>query len=404
MTRPTPRAEELVDSNRCQACRQDQLGAITDFAAALDAHHSAMLHRERLALTEAGTKHQLEARTRSHDTRAAITAPHPPAGPGPRAGRPRPAGRCHVRAAQGHRPHRAGRPAACGQGSTRRLHHRGRHATEPQQPLAEGDQCQRHGRPVLPVSYAVQHSCARAVGARRNAPICRVSSTGLPSTPQPPPRSEMVLPFRGCGDLLPVASGFSGRGAVDERPVHVEQGDSPVRVHEIRLLRGAERGCSRPIERGDGNPGIASPGRDGVSRQLMRAGAEPVLAEPRAGLARVAKGAVVRVVAEEQGAEADSAASQFGDRLPAVPNVGKVEQRTFVTQALNASSTIDTQSIQSATISRCKGCAAAQPDPRRLSCPTRYGSASAPEQICYRGWPRRRGPGCMTAGPGSRSG
>ncbi|MFE1885140.1 hypothetical protein [Streptomyces diastatochromogenes] len=35
-----------------------------------------MFHRERLALTEAGTEHQLEAQTTSHDTRAAITAPH----------------------------------------------------------------------------------------------------------------------------------------------------------------------------------------------------------------------------------------------------------------------------------------------------------------------------------------
>ncbi|GAO08306.1 hypothetical protein TPA0598_03_07670 [Streptomyces lydicamycinicus] len=67
----TARAEERADSHR-----QDQLGAVTDFAAALDAHRSAMFHRERLALTEASTEHQLEAQTRSHDTRAAITAPH----------------------------------------------------------------------------------------------------------------------------------------------------------------------------------------------------------------------------------------------------------------------------------------------------------------------------------------
>ncbi|GAB7028766.1 hypothetical protein AB0G35_28160 [Streptomyces sp. NPDC021749] len=67
----TARAEERADSHR-----RDQLGAVTDFAAALDAHRSAMFHRERLALTEAGTEHQLEAQTRSHDTRAAITAPH----------------------------------------------------------------------------------------------------------------------------------------------------------------------------------------------------------------------------------------------------------------------------------------------------------------------------------------
>ncbi|MES9512028.1 hypothetical protein ABWJ92_37525 [Streptomyces sp. NPDC000609] len=59
-------------------------------------------------------------------------APHPPSGPGPRAGRPRPADRrCHIRAAQGHRPDRAGCPAACGEGSIRRLYRRGRHAAEP---------------------------------------------------------------------------------------------------------------------------------------------------------------------------------------------------------------------------------------------------------------------------------
>ncbi|MFE5854151.1 hypothetical protein ACFQ61_13175 [Streptomyces sp. NPDC056500] len=65
------RAEERADYHR-----QDQLGAVTDFAAALDAHRSAIFHRERLALTQADTEHQLEAQTRSHDTRAAITAPH----------------------------------------------------------------------------------------------------------------------------------------------------------------------------------------------------------------------------------------------------------------------------------------------------------------------------------------
>ncbi|MFE4638168.1 hypothetical protein ACFRJ1_33025 [Streptomyces sp. NPDC056773] len=35
-----------------------------------------MFHRERLTLAEAGAEHQLEAQTRSHDTRSAITAPH----------------------------------------------------------------------------------------------------------------------------------------------------------------------------------------------------------------------------------------------------------------------------------------------------------------------------------------
>ncbi|MFJ6758839.1 MULTISPECIES: hypothetical protein [unclassified Streptomyces] len=67
----TARAEQRADAHR-----QDQLGAVTDFAAALDAHRSAMFHRERLTLTDAGTEHQLEAQTKSHDTRAAITAPH----------------------------------------------------------------------------------------------------------------------------------------------------------------------------------------------------------------------------------------------------------------------------------------------------------------------------------------
>ncbi|MFI9202935.1 protein kilB [Streptomyces sp. NPDC053048] len=65
------RAEQRADTHR-----QDRLGAVTDFAAALDAHRSAMFHRERLALIEAGSEHQLEAQTRSHDTRTAITAPH----------------------------------------------------------------------------------------------------------------------------------------------------------------------------------------------------------------------------------------------------------------------------------------------------------------------------------------
>ncbi|MGW2678089.1 protein kilB [Streptomyces sp. NPDC001436] len=61
---------------RAEAHRQDQLCAVTDFAAALDAHRSAIFHRERLTLIEAGAEHQLEAQTRSHETRAAITAPH----------------------------------------------------------------------------------------------------------------------------------------------------------------------------------------------------------------------------------------------------------------------------------------------------------------------------------------
>ncbi|WP_050779268.1 hypothetical protein [Streptomyces sp. Mg1] len=60
---------------RDESHRQDQLGAVTDFAAALDAHRSAMFHRERLALAGAGTEHQLEAETRSHDTRNTDSTP-----------------------------------------------------------------------------------------------------------------------------------------------------------------------------------------------------------------------------------------------------------------------------------------------------------------------------------------
>ncbi|MFG2621245.1 hypothetical protein ACGFXC_26880 [Streptomyces sp. NPDC048507] len=67
----TARTEERADGHR-----RDQLNAVTDFAAALDAHRSAIFHRERLTLTGAGTEHQMEAQTRSHDTRAAVTAPH----------------------------------------------------------------------------------------------------------------------------------------------------------------------------------------------------------------------------------------------------------------------------------------------------------------------------------------
>ncbi|MES9511362.1 hypothetical protein ABWJ92_34025 [Streptomyces sp. NPDC000609] len=123
------RAEERADSRR-----QDQLGAVTDFAAALDAHRSAMFHRERLALAEAGTEHQLEAQTRSHDTRAAITAPHirlQALVPGLAGPAQQTADATHIRAAQGHRPDRAGCPAACGEGSIRRLYRRGHHAADP---------------------------------------------------------------------------------------------------------------------------------------------------------------------------------------------------------------------------------------------------------------------------------
>ncbi|MFD8581161.1 protein kilB [Streptomyces virginiae] len=67
----TARAEQRADGHR-----QEQLAAVTEFAAALDAHRSAMFHRERLTLAGAGPDPELEAQTRSHDTRAAITAPH----------------------------------------------------------------------------------------------------------------------------------------------------------------------------------------------------------------------------------------------------------------------------------------------------------------------------------------
>ncbi|MEU3405998.1 protein kilB [Streptomyces sp. NPDC006670] len=65
------RAEQRADDHR-----HDQLGAVTEFAAALDAHRSAIFHRERLTLIGADAEHQLEAQTKSHDTRAAVTAPH----------------------------------------------------------------------------------------------------------------------------------------------------------------------------------------------------------------------------------------------------------------------------------------------------------------------------------------
>ncbi|MFJ8164883.1 protein kilB [Streptomyces sp. NPDC096136] len=67
----TARAEQRADDHR-----RDQLGAVTDFAAALDAHRSALFHRERLTLLGAGTEHEVEAQTKSHDTRTAVTAPH----------------------------------------------------------------------------------------------------------------------------------------------------------------------------------------------------------------------------------------------------------------------------------------------------------------------------------------
>ncbi|MCX5195639.1 protein kilB [Streptomyces sp. NBC_00249] len=71
----TARAEDRADARR-----QEKLAAVTDLAAALDAHRSAMFHRERLAMTDtpdgpADPEARLAAQTTSHDTRAAITAP-----------------------------------------------------------------------------------------------------------------------------------------------------------------------------------------------------------------------------------------------------------------------------------------------------------------------------------------
>ncbi|WP_053164291.1 hypothetical protein [Streptomyces noursei] len=65
----------LVDHGAAgRARRASTASAVTDFAAALDARRSAIFHQERLALAAAGTEHQLEAQTRSHDTWAAIAA------------------------------------------------------------------------------------------------------------------------------------------------------------------------------------------------------------------------------------------------------------------------------------------------------------------------------------------
>ncbi|MET9609385.1 protein kilB [Streptomyces sp. NPDC006512] len=71
----TARAEDRADARR-----QEKLAAVTDLAAALDAHRSAMFHRERLAMTDtpdgaADPDARLAAQTTSHDTRTAITAP-----------------------------------------------------------------------------------------------------------------------------------------------------------------------------------------------------------------------------------------------------------------------------------------------------------------------------------------
>ncbi|WP_392892390.1 protein kilB [Streptomyces sp. LN699] len=71
----TARAEDRADARR-----QEKLAAVTNLATALDAHRSAMFHRERLGMTDgpdgaADPEARLAAQTTSHDTRAAITAP-----------------------------------------------------------------------------------------------------------------------------------------------------------------------------------------------------------------------------------------------------------------------------------------------------------------------------------------
>ncbi|MCY0960664.1 protein kilB [Streptomyces sp. H27-H5] len=71
----TARAEDRADARR-----QEKLAAVTNLATALDAHRSAMFHRERLSMTDgpdgaADPEARLAAQTTSHDTRAAITAP-----------------------------------------------------------------------------------------------------------------------------------------------------------------------------------------------------------------------------------------------------------------------------------------------------------------------------------------
>jgi transposase len=56
--------------------RQDAaLSALCDLVAALDAHRAAMWHREDLRLTGAEPAEYAAARARSHDTRAAVSAP-----------------------------------------------------------------------------------------------------------------------------------------------------------------------------------------------------------------------------------------------------------------------------------------------------------------------------------------
>ncbi|MFJ9078729.1 protein kilB [Streptomyces sp. NPDC102278] len=72
----TARAEARSDARR-----QEKPAAVTDLATALDAHRSAMFHRERPAMTDdpygaaADPDARTAAQTTSHDTRTAITAP-----------------------------------------------------------------------------------------------------------------------------------------------------------------------------------------------------------------------------------------------------------------------------------------------------------------------------------------
>ncbi|MER5757823.1 hypothetical protein [Streptomyces sp. NPDC002082] len=197
----TARAEEHTESHR-----QNQLGAVTAFAAALDAHRSAIFHRERLALAEAGTEHHLEAPTRSHDTRAAITAPHihlqilvpTLAVPAQQASdatyalrkttdRPELDAQRHAacgmrhaacgmrHAACGMRHAACGmRHAACGKGSIHRLHQCGRHTAEPQPSLAGGDPTPTPWPSGLPVPCALQLVCPR----RAFLPIADIADVG----------------------------------------------------------------------------------------------------------------------------------------------------------------------------------------------------------------------------------
>ncbi|WP_030388305.1 hypothetical protein [Streptomyces sp. NRRL S-241] len=56
--------------------REDRLHAVTAFTAVLADHRRAMWLREHLRLTTAPTEQVTEARSASHTTRSALTAPH----------------------------------------------------------------------------------------------------------------------------------------------------------------------------------------------------------------------------------------------------------------------------------------------------------------------------------------